>query len=167
MEGYTAISDRLWYCNSDGTPWSTNRPGPRSHEGPPKKLTARNQDGYYSVGVNGRTRPWHRLVYEHFNGPIPRGIQVDHIDGNPGNNLISNLRLATNAENQRNTGKYSNNTSGARGVYFHRRNQKWVAHIRFNGILKHLGCYHSLDDASLAYETAAKEYFGSFYRDAS
>ena len=41
----------------------------------------------------------HRLVWEAFNGPIPEGYQVNHIDENPENNCLSNLNLLTPKEN--------------------------------------------------------------------
>ncbi len=34
----------------------------------------------------------HRLVWEAFNGPIPEELEIDHIDGNPSNNSLYNLR---------------------------------------------------------------------------
>ena len=43
----------------------------------------------------------HRIVYQHFNGPIPTGLTVDHIDGNQLNNNPENLRLLTRADNTR------------------------------------------------------------------
>jgi len=44
----------------------------------------------------------HRFVYEHFNGPIPDGLQIDHINRDKADNRISNLRAVTQLENMRN-----------------------------------------------------------------
>ena len=44
----------------------------------------------------------HRLVWETFNGEIPEGMVIDHIDGNRSNNALSNLRLVTQSENMSN-----------------------------------------------------------------
>jgi len=41
----------------------------------------------------------HRIVWESFNGPIPDDMDVDHIDDNPQNNALSNLRLLSHQDN--------------------------------------------------------------------
>lgn len=41
----------------------------------------------------------HRVVWEAFNGPIPEGYDIDHIDGNPHNNALNNLQAITHKEN--------------------------------------------------------------------
>ena len=53
----------------------------------------------------------HRLVYEAFNGKIPEGYTIDHIDQNKLNNKIENLRWVTKSENRLNLDvkKYSEN----------------------------------------------------------
>lgn len=72
--------------------------------------------GYWAVGLGkGRYRN-HRIIWEMFNGQIPEGIQVDHIDGNRANNRIENLRLVTNMINCYNQKKKCTNTSGVNGV---------------------------------------------------
>lgn len=44
----------------------------------------------------------HTLVAKHFIGIRPDGLVIDHIDRNPRNNHVSNLRYVTSAENQQN-----------------------------------------------------------------
>lgn len=59
--------------------------------------------GYMGLSIHRRTYMVHRIVYEAFFGIIPPGKEIDHIDRNPANNNISNLRICTHAENMRNT----------------------------------------------------------------
>ena len=62
-----------------------------------------DKDGYKKIGLskNGKVKYYmvHRLVYEAFIGEIPDGKVIDHIDGNPSNPMVSNLRLCSNKEN--------------------------------------------------------------------
>lgn len=57
-----------------------------------------------------------RVIWEMFNGPIPEGMVIDHLDGNPWNNKLENLSCKTQAGNTRNRKKNSNNTTGIAGV---------------------------------------------------
>ena len=61
----------------------------------------------------------HRFIYELKNGPIPEGLFIDHRDGNSLNDCISNLRLATQQQNNMNRKKNKNNTSGFKGICKH------------------------------------------------
>lgn len=42
----------------------------------------------------------HRVVWEAAHGPIPQGMQIDHLDANAGNNALSNLDLVTPQQNR-------------------------------------------------------------------
>jgi len=55
--------------------------------------------GYYNL--NKKHFLVHRAVWEAFNGPIPEGYDIDHIDGNPHNNSIDNLQAITHSENNK------------------------------------------------------------------
>ena len=55
--------------------------------------------GYLRARVNKKDIMVHRLVWEAFNGPIPAGMQIDHIDFNKANNALTNLRVVTQSEN--------------------------------------------------------------------
>jgi len=88
------------------------------------------------------------------------GFFVDHINHDGLDNTSDNLRLVTNRQNSHNQLRASNNTSGYKGVSWHKRDQKWAASIRVEGTLKYLGNFTDRDKAAVAYNTAAKQYFG-------
>lgn len=58
----------------------------------------------------------HRIIWQLVNGNIPNGMIVDHVDGDPLNNRIENLRLVDAKTNSRNKKQYKNNTTGVTGV---------------------------------------------------
>lgn len=70
------------------------------------------RNGYKRVRCCGKWLNHHVLIWEHFNGPIPEGMEIDHIDRNRGNNAPSNLRLVTRSQNSRNKAIHKNNKSG-------------------------------------------------------
>lgn len=109
------------------------------------------------LGGNGKFLPMHREIMCAYSG-----IQVDHIDGNTLNNQRSNLRLATPSQNQWNKGLYKNNTSGFKGVSWHKDTKRWQATIAANGKQKSLGVFYSKQDAALAYKEAAAKLHGEF-----
>lgn len=92
----------------------------------------------------------------------PKGMHVDHVDGDPMNNVRSNLRLCTHAENMRNRKIHSNNKSGYKGVYF--GDTSWRAQIRADGKTYRLGRYKTAEEAHAAYQKAASELHGEFAR---
>jgi hypothetical protein len=119
-----------------------------------------NKKGYSMVRVSAIPIGVHRIIFLMHNGFLP-GF-VDHIDGNPSNNQISNLRSATHSQNLQNMKTPSHNTSGQKGVSFHATNGKWTAHIKINGKLKHLGSFSDFLDATKARKSAEARYFGEF-----
>jgi hypothetical protein len=92
--------------------------------------------------------------------PLAKGEMIDHKDQNGLNNLRSNLRIATDTQNKFNRGAQKNNTSGYKGV--HKVNDRWSASIGFQGKTISLGTFDSPLLAAVAYNQAAKEYFGEF-----
>lgn len=121
-----------------------------------------NADGYVRVRVGGRLVCAHRLIWAIVHGYDPKE-QVDHRDGNPENNRLDNLREATNRQNSMNRDIRANNTSGHKGVSWHRTNQKWQAYIGANGMV-YLGYYATKEEAAAAYQAAALELHGDFRR---
>lgn len=126
------------------------------------KITFNGKE-YFQLKIGTRNYQIHRIVYAISNGVDPVGFDIDHIDGNGLNNSPKNLRIATRAENMRNRGKNKNNTSGSKGVYWHKQRQKWLAAIKINGRFKSLGLFSSTSEAAAAYESASRELFGEFH----
>ena len=116
--------------------------------------------GYLSLWADGKNHYLHRVVYIIHFGLIEQ--EVDHIDGNKLNNCIENLRQATRSQNNQNVGKNSRCTSGYKGASFHKDTNKWQARIWVNGKRKHLGLYDTVEQASLAYQTAAYQLHKDF-----
>ena len=113
------------------------------------------KDGYVIIGINGKYCSAHRLVFLMHHGHLPQ--EIDHIDGNRSNNAIENLRPATSSQNKHNAGKRKNNTSGFKGVSWRKDKDRWQAIIGINGKLKHLGFFHTAEQAHEAYCQAANE----------
>ena len=92
----------------------------------------------YSVKVNGKVYRVHRIVYSLHHGDIPEGYVVDHIDRNPWNNIITNLRCVTQGQNNKNRSMQNNNSTGFTGVAWvvnPSGSTSAVAYVRRNGRL--------------------------------
>lgn len=119
--------------------------------------------GRRSIALRGKIYRAHRIIYWWFTGLWPDF--VDHIKHEPGkelDNSFENLRPATKQENNKNRSSSKSSTSKYLGVSWKKETGKWVAHIRHNRKLKHLGSFDLEEDAALAYDKAAKEIHGEF-----
>ena len=106
----------------------------------------------------------HRLVLTSFvNNPDNKPC-VDHIDNNKTNNKLENLRFATNQENNRNKKIAKNNTTGVKGVTTNKSTGKYIAHIKTNSKLIHIGTFKTLEEARDARKEYANINFGDFAR---
>lgn len=127
-----------------------------------------NKTGYRMIGVPGGYGQLgaHRLAWIYMNGLTIGGAEIDHIDGNPGNNSIANLRLATSRQQKQNKGVQSNNRSGLKGAYYHacRKGKKWRSQIKVDDVLYFLGYFDTPEEAHEAYAAAATIHFGEFAR---
>lgn len=105
----------------------------------------------------------HRKIWEHHHGPIPAGMDIDHIKhGEWGglDNRLGNLRLTSHQRNRANSRRYKNNTSGYRGAYWYKPYGTWKAQISINLKAKHLGFFPTALQAALAYDEKARELYG-------
>jgi len=118
--------------------------------------------GYVLISIYGRQYAAHRLAWLYAHGELPPD-HLDHINHNKSENQLSNLRPATRAQNQKNRLVNSNNTSGFRGVVWHKMSERWLARAMLNGKRPHLGLFHTAEAAADAYERFAREHHGEFY----
>lgn len=88
--------------------------------------------------------------------------EPDHLDRNKLNNLTENLQPKTRKNNNLNKGLLRNNHSGITGVYWGKRDNKWIAQITINNKTIFLGSFIKKDDAIYTRLKAELEYFGEF-----
>jgi len=112
-----------------------------------------HHSGYRHTFLNKKTHQVHRIIWMMEYGEYPDGY-IDHIDGNPLNNRIENLRVVSQKINTRNSSKKSSNTSGHIGVSWCKQVSKWRAQISTDAGRKHLGDFENIEDAVLARKNA-------------
>lgn len=113
--------------------------------------------GYRQISVGGKRLYAHRIAWYMFHGRIPKGGQIDHVNGSKADNRIENLREVTNQENGKNKKKPTTNTSGVVGVCWDKSCEKWMAKIQVDGNYRHLGRFDDFDEAVKVREAAEKE----------
>jgi hypothetical protein len=119
--------------------------------------------GYMIIGIDDSRFKAHRLAWLYVHGEMPPA-ELDHINRIPNDNRIANLRLADRYTNTQNTGMQKNNTSGYRGVSWHKGQRKWRARISIRGKMNELGYFHSKDDAAKRYEEVARVHHSVRYQ---
>lgn len=117
-----------------------------------------NGNGYRTIYVDGKAVYVHRLAWAFVYGQHPSGL-IDHINGNPSDNRIVNLRAVTDLENNQNIAKPTKaSKTGVRGVHFSSRINRWIAQITVNRKCNHLGSFKTLEEAKEAYMKAKKQF---------
>ena len=111
--------------------------------------------GYLKVKIRGRTYFVHRLVFLYCYGRWP--IRLDHINRDKTDNKLSNLRECSHEHNNANRGMMRNNTSGFKGVHFHRSSGYWKAQVGYEVV----GYYKTKKEAAVAYDQFAILRYGS------
>ena len=120
--------------------------------------------GYHRIKVDGASYGANRLAWLYMSGEWPAD-QVDHRNTVRSDNRWDNLRAATGSQNKANGNRYSNNTSGIKGVSpSGRRNKPWSAVITKDGFTRRLGRYVTKEEADAAYRHAANHLHGEFAR---
>jgi hypothetical protein len=122
------------------------------------------KDGYIVVRLNGRLCRAHRVIWEMFNGAIPQGKEIDHINGSRSDNRLCNLRLATRSQNNCNGRLRRDNKSGYKGVCWNKQASKWESYLKVGRKKLMLGHFSDPLDAHRARLKASNEHYGQFAR---
>lgn len=128
--------------------------GRRCHVSAGDEAGSLTRDGYLKVKVEGRVYLAHRLAWFAVYGDQPHIL--DHIDGNPANNRVENLRPATQRQNGKNV--------AAVGASYDPKRGKWMARICVDYKHINLGRYATREDAVRVAQAARREHFGEFAR---
>jgi len=118
---------------------------------------------YVLIKINKKIYKAHHIVWIIHHGYKPK--MIDHIDGNPSNNRIENLREATNSQNQWNKKVYKYSKSGIRGVTWCKKNNKWKTGCKLDGKNYYFGMFENLLEAKEAVQKFQKSKFGEFFKE--
>jgi hypothetical protein len=118
------------------------------------------KNGYRQLSINKKVYFAHRIIFLMHYGYLPK--EIDHIDGNPLNNSIANLREVTHSQNQWNHKLRSDNKTGIKGVTWSKTKNKWKVQISFNSKNKHIAYSKDLELAELIAMEARNKYHKEF-----
>lgn len=117
-------------------------------------IGTKDTNGYHQVQWMRKLYLVHRIVWLLHYGEWPKD-ELDHIDGNPTNNNISNLRACTHSENMRNLPVHR---KGKLPGAHRERSGNWRAHMTYNGKTLYLGMFSTMEAAHEAFKEAHKTY---------
>jgi len=124
-------------------------------------INGKNVYAERSVTIDSKTK--HKLMHREVM-KAEKKMEIDHIFGNGLDNRRKNLRICTHSQNLLNSSKYKNSSSKYKGVYWGKKQNKWIAQVNVEGKNKHLGGFDNEIDAAKQYNIFAKEYYGEFAR---
>ena len=118
--------------------------------------------GNINININKRLYKAHRIIFFMHHKYLPPII--DHIDANPLNNRIENLRPATEIQNHHNVAICKRNTSSVKGVCWDKAKNKWMARCHYNYKSYFVGYFDSIDKAKMAIIKVRNQLHGQFAR---
>ena len=119
--------------------------------------------GYVHIQIDSKIYKAHRLAWLYVTGKWPKK-DVEHKNTNKADNKWRNLRLANDSQNQANSRRRKDNTTGLKSVCYRKDCGKWRARLQVRGVRLCLGNFTSAKLAHAAYIAAAKKHFGEFAR---
>lgn len=123
-----------------------------------RQVGTKDAYGYLVLGHKGKSYKVHRIIWEMLNGAIPAGMVIDHINQNPSDNRICNLRLATKSLNAFNCKVRADNKHKMTGVSWKKDKKRYKAYITINQKQIHLGYFREVSQAIKARLAAEKKY---------
>lgn len=120
--------------------------------------------GYIRVFLDGKYVLAHRIVWAWHHDEWP--LEIDHKNGDTSDNRIDNLRPATHSQNTQNASVRKDNSSGVKGVTWHKATNKWMASLQVNKRRVHLGVHEEKEQAIAAVHSARAAHHQQFARHA-
>lgn len=105
---------------------------------------------YFRVDILGVKYQLHRLIWIYHNGSIPDYTTIDHIDQDTHNNAILNLRLASRSLQRDNSKIRTDNTTGIKGISWHKQSRRFTLQLNIDGKRKYLGRFNTVAEAEVA-----------------
>jgi hypothetical protein len=149
LPAISRLHEVLDYCKDTGLIcWRINA-GPRARAGSVAGTVIKG--GYRKILIDRSPVLAHRIAWAMVNGVWP-SADIDHINGQPDDNRIENLRDVSRSENLMNRHRARcDNICGVLGATWHKSTQRWRARITVNGKERHLGLFDSAEAAQKAY----------------
>ncbi len=122
-----------------------------------RPITRKNHAGYIVTMVDGTTYRVHRLIWVMVHGDVENVI--DHVNHDTGDNRLVNLRACNQHQNG---GNKRSNRNRYKGITFCKYTSRWRAQISVRERHFCLGRYDTEEEAALAYNNAARLFFGEF-----
>jgi hypothetical protein len=144
---YDAASGMLIWRNGNGRnvkPW--------------QQAKALNGNGYFTVKIQNKSYPVHRIIWLYVNGNFP-SQEIDHKNRIRNDNRLCNLRAVSRTDNCQNISLPRHNKSGHIGVSWFKKEKSWTVYVKVNKKNKWLGCYKNLDDAVVARKAGEAQYY--------
>jgi hypothetical protein len=120
--------------------------------------------GYCQISVDSQRYERSRLCWLWVTGEWPP--ELDHRNTVRDDDRFDNLRPADRYQNLSNRGPQRNSRSGMKGVFWLKRNRRWMAQIKARSVVHYLGLFDSKEEAAAAYAAAAAKHHGEFARTA-
>jgi len=151
----TSVSDEDYeYLSQFNWSLDTNKRKDGSGEviGRYAQRSTKTEKGYPSISM-------HREIMK-----PPKGMLVDHIDGDGLNNQRENLRICNKSQNQTNGNSRKGSSSKYKNVYFIKREKRWMVCIKDKGKLKYVGSFKTELEAGIIANIMIRKYHGEFAR---
>lgn len=152
------IKELFEYCHETGALLWKERACSRFNSRFQGKHAGTLDNGRMRVSVDGKMYYSSRVVYIMFNGAIPKGKKIDHVNKNRLDDRVQNLRSVTDSQNSCN--RAGSSVTGMKGVT--KFKGQFMARITKNGVVKYLGLFPTVKQAGLAYDKAAKILHGKY-----
>ena len=147
---YDPLTGDMWWIKSNSIRVKVGSP-----------VSGKSVRGYKRAQINHIRYKAHDLAWLYMTGSFPENI-IDHKDCNPENLQWDNLREATQQQNCANRSMSKNNTSGAKGVTWNKKERRWYARVGVEGKRVTVGTFEDFFSAAASVRKFREKAHGAF-----